>query len=135
MSRSLTIQIREEVLRGLNGMLEADFRHARMLDQKVTFKRFGSAGFGRQFSFGDMLPGKASARQLESQSAKERGLGILTAKQKTALSSLASAGKSLGYREEVKALPRKGEGITIEFFLPKDGEKVPIRRAGGGHEA
>lgn len=140
MSRALAINV-EEMVKGIKTFvnnltsLETNFHMTRMARERIEVKRFGLLDSVLALhSFKGTFPNTAQSNSLHKEHTDETYEGHLTSSQQAVIRNLSQAGRSLGYRQNVKALPYLGGGVVFEFSKPKEQEKVPVRKIGGGHE-
>jgi hypothetical protein len=132
MSRSLIIELKEAIAQRLNSSFEAEFRHIRMLSQRIEHKRLGVLP---EFQIPAKFSGMIGFRGVATEGLNEQEVrSSLTSEQKAGLLKLSRATNSLGFRGQIKAIPYLGQPIAFEFFKPKEEEKIPLKQIGGRNE-
>jgi hypothetical protein len=121
MSRALAINA-EEIVKGIKKFvssmtsLEANFHMMRMARERIELKRFGLLdSVLAPFSIKDSFPSTVLSKSLHKEHKDELYEGLLTRSQQAVLRNLSEAGRSLGYRQNAKALPYLGGAVVFEF--------------------
>ena len=130
MSKALAINA-EEMVKGIkkftNNMtsLETNFHMMRMARERIELKRFGLldsviAHHSLKGGFQSTAPFEPLYRECTDEPYK----CLLSSSQQSVLRSLSELGRSLGYRQNVKALPYLGGAVVFEFSKSKERERM-----------